>query len=97
MPGLETALVRGLAGDGEGAYRHREALERRGAQVAEGEQAAQESARALGDNHCPRFGQPLQSGGETGGLTDDRLLLRGLLADPLAYDDEPGGDANTAG
>ena len=92
VPGLETALGRALAGDGEGAHRRREALERRGAQVAEGEQAAQEAARALGDDHGPGFGQGLQAGGEVGGLPDHRLLLRGTLADQVADHDQPGGD-----
>ena len=92
MSGLETAFGRGLAGDGEGANRHREALERRGAQVAESEQAPEEASRAFGDHHRARFGQGLEAGGEIRGLSDRRLLLR-AFADQVPHD-QPGRNPN---
>ena len=41
-----------------------------------------------------RLGKRLQPGGEVRRLADDRVLLRGTLADQIADHDQPGGDAD---
>ena len=51
-------------------------------------------ARGCGDDDRVRLGQGLQPGGEVRRLADDRLLLRRTLADQIADDHQPGGDAD---
>ena len=65
-----------------------------GAEIAVFEQAADPPSRARGDDDLVRLGQGLQAGGEVRRFADDRLLLRRALADQIADDDQPGGDAD---
>ena len=76
--------------------RHRlgDALDLDGAEIAVVEQIADQPPRARGDHDSVRLGQRLQPGGEVRRLADDRLLLRRALADQIADDHEPGGDAD---
>ncbi len=50
---------------------------------------------SVGGNHQAGWcSERLQPRGEIGRLTDDRLLLRGALADQIADDHQPGGDSD---
>jgi hypothetical protein len=94
---LEAALRHGDALDREGFDRLGEALRCLPAEIGEPEQAADEAAGGAGEDDLPGFRQSLQARREIGGLADHRLLLRRALADQIAYDDKPGGDADADG
>jgi hypothetical protein len=83
MPGLSTCQAGQRSGD---------PLYLDGPEIAVFEEIANQPARGRGDDDCVRFGQRLQPGGEVGRLANDRLLLRGALADQIANDHQPGGD-----
>ena len=61
------------------------------------EQVAEKLPRRVADDHLPRLGQRLQPRGEVGRVAHHRLLLRVRLADEVAHDHQPGGDADPAG
>ncbi len=69
-----------------------DALDLNGAEIAVLEEIADQTARAPGDHDSIRLGQSLQSGGEVGRFTDDRLFLRGSFANQIADDHQPRGD-----
>jgi hypothetical protein len=62
-----------------------------------GEDVADEIARGGADQNGIGGGEDLQAGGEVGRLADDGLLARRTLADRLADDHEPAGDADAHG
>ena len=94
MERLEPARRRADAEDAVGPDRLGEALGLDRAEVGALEQAADEPARAGGDDDAVRLGQPLQPRGQVRGLADDRLLPRGAAAEQVADDDQPGRDAD---
>ena len=82
----------GLAAHGVGQDGRREALQLPRAEIAQGEQAADQAPGALGDHHLAGAGEGLQARREVRRVADDRLLPRAALADQVAHDDEPGRD-----
>src|SRR5215831_2642456 len=89
-PALDTAWTRHLpnrhgAGD---------ALHFDGTEIVILEEIADQPTRARGNDDGVRLGQGLQPRGEVRCFADDRLLLRRALADQIADDHEPGGDAD---
>src|SRR5215472_14255644 len=94
---LEAALCCGDTFDREGLDRLGKALQRLPAEVAQPEQIADQAASGASEDDLPGFRQSLQACGEVGGLADHRLLLRRALADQIADDDKPGGDADADG
>jgi hypothetical protein len=89
---------------GYGDVLDREGLDRLGkplcclpAEIGEPEQIADQAAGGAGKDDLPGFRQSLKARGEVGGLADDRLLLRRALADQIADDHQPGGDADADG
>ena len=66
------------------------------AEVVEFEQTAKEPSRALGDDHCVRLGDPLQSCCEVWRLAYDAAFLRLAGADQVADHDQPSGNANAS-
>src|SRR5262249_48379979 len=74
-------------------HRCGDALYLNGAEIAVFEQIADQPASACGDNDGIRLGERLQTGREVRCFADDRLLLRRALADQIADDDEPRGNA----
>ncbi len=94
---LEPAFRHGDALDREGLDRLGEALRYLPAEIGEPEQVADEAAGGAGEDDLPGFRQSLQARREVGGLADHRLLLRRALADQIADDDKPGGDADADG
>ena len=83
MQGLEAAFGDTFTGNGEGVHRLREAFEPGRAEVAEDEEAAQEVARALGENHGARLGQP--RGCPAGSYDADLRVARGHDGSRLAH------------
>src|SRR6516164_7225081 len=81
----------------EGFDRLGETLHRLPAEGAQPEQVADQAAGGAGEDDLPGFRQSLQACGEVWGLADHRLLLRRALADQIADDDKPGGDADADG
>jgi hypothetical protein len=75
-------------------HRRGNALHFDGAEIAVLEEITDQPPCAGGDDDRARLGQGLQPGGEVGRLADDRLLLRRSLADQIADDHQPGGDAD---
>jgi hypothetical protein len=75
-------------------HRPGDALDLDGAEVAIFEEIADQSARTRGDDDRVGLGQGLQTGGEIGRFTDDRLFLRRAFTDQIANDHQPGGDAD---
>src|SRR5262249_52525320 len=65
--------------------------------VAQPEQVADEAAGGAGEDDLPGLRKSLQSRREVGGLADHRRLLRRALADQIADDDKPGGNADVDG
>ena len=94
---LEAAFRHGDALDREGLDRLGEALRCLPAEVAQPEQVADQAAGGAGEDDLPGFRQSLQARREVGGLADHRLLLRRALADQIADDDKPGGNADADG
>src|SRR5215831_7673153 len=94
---LEAALCCGDAFDREGFDRLGEALDRLAPEVAQPEQIADQASGGAGEDDLPGFRHSLQARRQVGGLTDHRLLLRQALADQVADDDKPGGDADAHG
>ena len=91
---LEAALGGALAHHPRGRHRRAQALELDGAQIRVLEQTAGQPPRARRDHHRARLGQGLQPRREVRRLADHRLFLRGALADQIADDHQPGGDAD---
>src|SRR5262249_8696517 len=58
------------------------------------EQITDQPAGVRGDDDRVGLGERLQPGGEVGGFADDRLLLRRSLANQIADDHQPSGDAD---
>ena len=77
-----------------GHHRRAQALELDGTQIRVLEQTAGQPPRARRDHHGPRLGQCLQPRREVRRLADHRLFLRCALADQIADDHQPGGDAD---
>jgi hypothetical protein len=71
-----------------------DALDLDSAEIAVLEEIADQPAGACGDDDGIRLGQGLQPGGQVGRFTDDRLLLRRTLANQIANDHQPGGNAD---
>jgi hypothetical protein len=94
---LEAALRHGDVFDHEGLDWLGKALGCLPAEVAQPEQIADEAASGAGEDDLPGFRKRLQARREIGGLTCDRLLLRRALADQIADDDQPGGNADADG
>ena len=94
---LEAAFGHGDALDHEGLDRLGKALRCLPAEVAQPEQVADQAAGGAGEDDLPGLRQSLQARREVGGLADHRLLLRRALADQIADDDKPGGDADADG
>src|SRR4029077_13311709 len=61
-----------------------DALEVSRSEVVEFEQIAKEPSRAIGDDHCVRLGDPLQSSRQVRGLANDATLLRLPRSDQVA-------------
>ena len=74
-----------------GPRRRRDALEVLRPEVPKLEQIAEQPARALGDDHRVRFGDPLQARREVRRLAHDSPLLRLPQSDDIPDDDQPGG------
>jgi hypothetical protein len=94
---LKAAFRHGDVFDHECLDRLGEALDRLPAEVAQPEQVADQAAGGAGEDDLPGFRKSLQARREVGGLARDRLLLRRALADHIADDDKPGGDADADG
>src|SRR6516225_8839873 len=91
---LEPAFGYGDAFDREGLNRLGKALDRLAPEVAQPEQVADQAAGGAGEDDLPGFRESLQTCREVGGLADHRLLLRRALADQIADDNQPGGNAD---
>ena len=61
------------------------------------ERRPDELLRAVGDDDLSRLRQVLQAGGDVGRVADHGGFLRRALADQVADDHQPGGDAGTRG
>ena len=83
-----------LAQHPPGRLRRGEPLHRLRAEVDELEQVADLAARRLGDQDGVGPGERLQARRKVGRLADHRLFLGRTRADPVAHDDESGGDAD---
>ena len=94
MQRLEAALGGALAHHPRGHHRRAQAPELDGTEILVLEQPAGQPPRARRDHHRPRLGQCLQPRREVRRLADHRLLLRRTLADQIADDHQPGGDAD---
>jgi hypothetical protein len=94
---LEAALCYGDAFDRKGFDRLGETLRSLPAEIGQPEQVADEAAGGAGDDDLPGLRHGLQACREIGGLADHRLLLRRALADQIADDDKPGGNADADG
>ena len=92
---LEAAFGATLALDPPGGERLGEALEAPRAEIGQLEEATDQPARGLADDHGPRRRERLQSCGEVRRLADHRLLLRGTLADQIADHHLAGRDAGS--
>src|SRR6516225_289726 len=91
---LETARDNARTQHLPSGHRVGDALDLDRAEIAIVEQIADQTARARGDDDSVRLGQSLQTGSEVGCLAHDQLFLRRALADQIANDHEPGGDAD---
>jgi len=94
---LEAALGHGDALDREGLDRLGEALHHLAAELAQPEQVADQTAGGAGEDDLAGLRKRLQARRKVGGLANDRLLLRRALADQIADDDKPGGNADADG
>ena len=98
---LEAAFRTTFAFDPPGGERLGEAPQALRAEVGQLEQAAQEPARRLADDHAARLRERLEPCREVRRLADHRLLLRRALADQIAdhhearRDPDPGGERLT--
>jgi len=63
-------------------------------EVRQGEQLPDLPSCAAGNHQTARCRNPLQSRRKIGRLAHDRLLLRRALADQIADDHQPSGDAD---
>ncbi len=91
---LEAARGGAAAHHARGHHRRAQALELDGTQIRVLEQAPGQPPRARRDHHGPRLGQRLQPRREVRRLANHRLFLRRALADQIADDHQPGGDAD---
>ncbi len=66
-------------------------------EILAGEDVADQIARGGADQDGIRAGEGLQAGRKVGRLANDGLLARRTLADRLADDDDPAGDADAHG
>ena len=94
---LEPARRRADAEDPVRPDRLGEALGLDAAEIGALEEAADEPARAGGDDDAVRLGQPLQPRGQVRGLADHRLLARGAAADQVAHHHQPRRDPDPGG
>ena len=94
MQCLEAALDGAPAHHARGHHRRAQALDLDRTQIRVLEQTAGQPPRARRDDHGPRLSQRLQPRREVRCLADHRLFLRGTLADQIADDRQPGGDAD---
>ena len=97
LPRGEAAFQHPLAEDREGAGRFPNALQGQRRHGPQQEQVAEKLPRRVADENLPRSGERLQTRGEVGRVAHHRMLLRVRLADEVAHDHEPGGDADPAG
>src|SRR5947209_8144320 len=72
---FEAAVYRERPQRGPGAYRHGYALQVLRTEIAQLEQAAEQPARAVGDDDHAGLGDPLQPRRKVRRLADDRALL----------------------
>ena len=66
-------------------------------EILELEQASDLPPSRVGDHETARRGESLQTGRSVRRLADDAALLRCALADQIADNDEPRGDADAHG
>jgi hypothetical protein len=92
LAGGKAAFAGGLAQHHERLDRRADALQILRADRAQRVGAAQKPQNVFGDDKLVGLGDALQAGGQIGGLTDDRGLLRGAGADQIADDHHAGGD-----
>jgi len=75
-------------------HRHSDTLDLNGPDIPVFEKIADQPARARGNDNSVRLGQRLKTGGEVRRLANDGLLLGRACANQIAYDHEPGSDAD---
>lgn len=63
-------------------------------EIVDDEAGPEQALRRLADHHLTGTRECLQSRREVGCVTDDRLLLRRILADEITDNDETRGDAD---
>ena len=94
---LKAALGPCLAGNAPNADRLCEALELPVADIDHIEQTRDQPLRASAMTTLPGPASGLQPRCQIGRVADDGLLLRRSFTDQIAYNDEPGGDADACG
>jgi hypothetical protein len=94
MQRLESALRRAETDHLHSPQGLGKALERHRAEIAIVEEPAGEATGVRLDHHGVGLGELLQARSEIGGFTDNFVLLGHALADEVAHDHQPGGDAD---
>ena len=94
VPRLEPALQRGSPSTAQAAHRLGKPLSDCGPRSRSSNISPTSRRVRSAMTTCAGLGQRLQARGEVRRLADDRLLLRGALADQVADDDQAGGDAD---
>ena len=91
---FEAAFGGPFAGHRVGANLAGDSLEALAAGIGHDERVADEPACRFSQDDLTRRGEPLQPGGEVGGLADHGFFLRGTRPDQIADHHQAGGNAD---